>query len=465
MRDQCSWVHQNEPEEATRKAKDLIKMTIAKARLLESLEPVSLGLVNKALIVGGGLAGMTAALSIAGQGFEVHLVEKEAELGGYLRNMHYTLAGDDIKSYLSQTIDRVMSDELIYVYTNAEVESIDGVIGNFLTTLTTGKGDDAAQEQIEHGAVIVATGGTEFKPKEYLYGEDERVLTQQELECKIQDSDLASSIQNVVMIQCVGSRCEERPYCSRICCINALKNALKLKELNPEINIYIIYKDLRAYGYAEDYYTQARENGVFFIRYDDDNKPEVLTQDGELLVSVYDTILGEPLVLEADLVALSTAVLPADDNEKLAKMLKVPLTHNGFFLEAHVKLRPIDFSTDGVYLCGTAHSPMTIEECISQASGAAARATVLISKDSIVVAPIISVVDEERCAGCGLCETVCQFNAIQLTDTDTGRFARVTAASCKGCGTCGASCPQLAISMKHFTDEQLLAQVDALAFD
>ena len=454
IRDQCSWVHQREPEEATRKAKDLVKMAIAKSRYLEPLEEISLDLVNKALVIGGGLAGMTAVLSLAEQGFESYLMETEPELGGNLRNAYYTLSGDDIRSYMAQTIDRVMSNELIHVHTGAEIESIDGFVGNFLTTLSSG-------EQIEHGAVIVATGGSELKPGEYLYGEDERVLTQQELEQKI-GSGLVDpmSCNSVVMIQCVGSRCEERPYCSRICCAEAIKNALKLKELNPEINVYIIYRDLRAYGYAEDYYRQARESGVIFIRYED-NKPEVVVQDGQLMVSTHDLILDEPLVLGADLVVLSTAVLPAD-NEELAKMLKVPLTQNGFFLEAHVKLRPIDFATDGVYLCGTAHSPMTIEECISQASGCAARAAVLLSKDSIVVAPIVSVVDEELCVGCGLCETVCQFNAIQVEDTESGRTARVTAASCKGCGTCGASCPQHAITMRHFTNEQLLAQIGAL---
>ena len=459
IRDQCSWVHQREPEEATRKAKDLVKMAIAKARYLEPLEEVSIDLVNKALVVGGGLAGMTATLSLAEQGFETHLVEKEAELGGYLRNAHYTLSGDDIEGYLAQTVDRIMSNELIHAHTGAEIESIEGFVGNFLTTLSPGG------EQIEHGAVIVATGGTELKPDEYLYGEDDRVVTQQELEQLIADPQSQESriknLKSLIMIQCVGSRCEERPYCSRVCCAEAIKNALKLKELNPEINIYVLYRDLRSYGYAEDYYKEARENGILFIRYEDDSKPEVMAQDGQLLVSVRDLILDEPLVLEADLLALSTAVLPAD-NEELAKMLKVPLTQNGFFLEAHVKLRPVDFATDGVYLCGTAHSPMNIEECISQASGCAARAAVLLSKDAIVVAPTVSVVDEELCVGCGLCETVCQFNAIAVEDTESGRAARVTSASCKGCGTCGASCPQHAITMMHFTNEQLLAQVGAL---
>jgi len=453
IRDQCSWVHQREPEEATLKAKDLVRMAVAKARYLEPLEEVSVELVHKALVIGGGLAGMTAALSLSDQGFEVHLVERETELGGYLRNAHYTLSGDDIKDYLNKTVDRVKSSELIHVHAGVEIESIDGFVGNFLTTLSSG-------EQIDHGAVIVATGGSELKPKEYLYGEDKRVVTQQELEQMIGQHP-ASSIQNVVMIQCVGSRCEERPYCSRTCCSEAVKNALKLKELNPETNVYIIYRDLRTYGYAEDYYKKARESGVIFIRYDEDDEPEVVAQDNELMVSVRDLILDEKLVLPADLVVLSTAVLPAE-NEELAKMLKVPLTQNGFFLEAHVKLRPVDFATDGVYLCGTAHSPMTIEECISQASGCAARAAVLLSKDSIVVAPTVSVVDEELCVGCGLCETVCQFNAIEVVDTESGRTARVTAASCKGCGTCGASCPQHAITMRHFTDEQLLAQVEAL---
>jgi heterodisulfide reductase subunit A len=482
IRDQCSWVHQREPEEATRKAKDLVRMAVAKSRYLEPLEEVSLDLVKKALIVGGGMAGMTAALSLAEQGFESHLVEREAELGGNLRNAYYTLEGNNVADYLAKIVEKITSNELIHIHTGAEIESIEGFVGNFATTLSTG------DEPIEHGAVIVATGGQELKPEEYLYGEDERVITQQELEQKIGEIDMrhetsdlrletggdrelksdvsglrsqVSSLKSVVMIQCVGSRCEERPYCSRICCSEAVKNALKLKELNPDINVYILYRDLRTYGYAEDYYTEAREGGVIFIRYEDDSKPEVVEQEGQLMVSVRDLILDEPLVLGADLVVLSTAVLPAA-NEGLAKMLKVPLTQDGFFLEAHVKLRPVDFATDGVYVCGIAHSPMNIEECISQASGCASRAAVLLSKDTIVVPPTVSVVDEELCVGCGLCEAVCQFNAIQVEDTESGRSARVTSASCKGCGTCGASCPQQAITMKHFTDEQLLAQVGAL---
>ena len=461
IRDQCSWVHQREPEEATRKAKDLVRMAVAKARYLEPLEEVSLDLVKKALIVGGGLAGMTAALSLAEQGFESHLVERETELGGNLRNAYYTLEGNNVADYLAEIVDKITSNELIHVHTGAEIESIEGFVGNFATTLST------ENEQIEHGAVIVATGGHELKPEEYLYGKDERVLVQQELEQLIAGSENQKSeienpkYQNVVMIQCVGSRCEERPYCSRICCSEAVKNALKLKELNPDINVYILYRDMRTYGYAEDYYTEAREGGVIFIRYEEDSKPEVIEGEGQLMVSVTDLILDEPLVLGADLVVLSTAVLPAD-NEELAKMLKVPLTQDGFFLEAHVKLRPVDFATDGVYVCGIAHSPMNIEECISQASGCASRAAVLLSQDTIVVPPTVSVVDEELCVGCGLCEAVCQFNAIQIEDTESGRSARVTSASCKGCGTCGASCPQHAITMKHFTDEQLLAQVGAL---
>jgi len=503
IRDQCSWVHQREPQEATRKAKDLVRMAVAKARYLEPLEEVSVDLVNRALIIGGGLAGMIAALSLAEQGFESHLVEREPELGGYLRNAYYSLTGDDIRSYLAQTVDRVMSNELIHVHTGAQVQSIEGFVGNFVTEIATTDvetrhavsprvtGEEPVTRHpspviVEHGAIIVATGGSELKPDEYLYGKHENVLTQQELEQLIAAPAYAgaeSKIENLkslVMIQCVGSRCEERPYCSRICCAEAIKNALKLKELNPEINIYIMYRDLRTYGYAEDYYTKARESGVLFIRYDEDNKPEVIVREqgsgardqgkpltpddyplNPLLVSFHDLVLDERLVLQADLVVLSTAVLPAD-NEELAKMLKVPLTQNGFFLEAHVKLRPVDFATDGIYLCGTAHSPMTVEECISQASGCAARAAVLLSKDSITVAPTVSVVDEELCVGCGLCEIVCQFNAIQVVDTESGRAARVTAASCKGCGTCGASCPQHAITMKHFTDEQLMAQIGAL---
>ena len=462
IRDQCSWVHMHEPDRATEKAKDLVRMAVAKARLIEPLEEMSLDLVKRGLVIGGGLAGMTAALNLAEQGFECTLVEREAELGGNLRNRYYTLTGEDVAAYLRDLVGKVESSPLIQVRTGAEIEEIQGFVGNFAATLVS-NGD---REEIEHGAIIVATGAEELRPSEYLYGEDDRVLTQGELEKRLGEADAETrrrgDAETVVMIQCVGGRNEERPYCSRICCSQAIKNALKIKEMNPKAEVYILYKDMRTYGFREDQYREAREQGVLFVRYDDETAPEVSLDDGRLRVVAYDPILGEQLALAPDLLVLSAAIVPRE-NESLAKQLKVPLTGDGFFLEAHVKLRPVDFATDGIFLCGMAHSPKGIEETIAQANGSAARAGILLSKDAVTVMPTISEVDEDECIGCGLCESLCEFNSIRVEQTDAGRVARTIAASCKGCGTCAASCPQRAISMRGFTDEQLLAQVRAMA--
>jgi len=316
---------------------------------------------------------------------------------------------------------------------------------------------------LEHGVIIVTTGGSEYQPSEYLYGENERVITQLELEEKLATGALkAKRFNNIVMIQCVGSRTEERTYCSKVCCGQAIKNALKIREINPLANIYILYKDMRTYGVREVFYQKARNLGVTFIRYTDENKPEVTGDSKEVKVKVFDPVLSEDLLMKPDLVILSAGIVPNEDSNALAKMLKVPLNEDGFFLEAHVKLRPVDFATDGIFVAGLAHSPKPIEESISQALAAAGKAAIPLAKGSVSVEPIVSSVDDEKCFSCGLCESICPFAAIRLVSQNGVNKAETIPASCKGCGLCAASCPQQAITMGHFRSEELTAQVEAL---
>jgi heterodisulfide reductase subunit A len=455
IRDQCSWVHMHEPKEATEKAKDLVRVAVAKARLLNTLPKPMINVVPVGLIIGGGLAGMTAAIELARQGFEVHLVEKEKELGGYLRNIHYMLGSEDPQEKLKSIIKEASENEKIHVHLNTEVSEVKGYIGNFKTTLN----ENGEKKEIDHGIVIVATGAVEYKPKEYLYGKDERVLTQHELEEKLANGHFKAK--TVVMVQCVGSRNEERPNCSRICCAQAVKNALKIKELSPETDVYILYKDVRTYGFKEDYYRDAASKGVLFIRYDDKTKPEVSQENGRLQVSFFESVFNEWIQIEPDLLVLSVATIPSPDNKRIAEMLKVPLTHEGFFLEAHMKLRPVDFATDGVFLCGMAHSPKFIDESIAQACASAARAATVLSKKALEMEGSIANVNEDLCGGCRICEALCEYGAIEMKE-DSGKLrSHVIEALCKGCGVCGSACPTGAINMGHFTDKQILAQVRA----
>jgi len=455
IRDQCSWVHMHEHDKATEKAKDLVRSIVAKARLLRPLKKPMINVVPVGLVIGGGLSGMTAALELAKQGFEVHLVEKEKELGGNLRHIHYVTGSEDPQERLRSIVKEVSENEKIHVYLGAEIANIEGYVGNFKATLNY----DGEKKEIDHGIVIVATGAVEYKPTQYLYGEDERVLTQRELEERLAKGEF--NAKTVAMIQCVGSRNEERPNCSRICCVQAVKNALKIKELSPETDVYVLYKDVRTYGFNEDYYREAASKGVLFIRYDDENKPKVTRENDALKVLAWEPVLKTWFPIEPDLLVLSAATIPNPDNQRISEMLKVPLTKDGFFLEAHMKLRPVDFATEGVFLCGLAHSPKLIEESISQACGAAARAITILCKKALEVEGAIASVNEDLCSGCRICEAVCEYGGIKMEEKDGKLVSTVLEALCKGCGVCGSSCPTGAISMLHFTDDEILAQVRA----
>ena len=456
IRDQCSWVHMQEKEAATEKAKDLVRMAVAKVRLLKPLQEMTVGVTNKALIIGGGIAGMTATLELAEQGFECFLVEKEAELGGNSRKVYSTLEEDDVQELLENTTQKVKENQLIRVFTNAEIQEINGFVGNFKTTIKS----DGQEQSLEHGAVILACGGEEYKPTEYLYGENKRVVTQLELEQQLTNQSLkAKDLNNIVMIQCVGSRNDERPYCSRICCSQAVKNALKIKEGNPKAKVYILYRDLRTYGFKEDFYREARAKGVIFIRYDENQEPQVSREKGKLKVEVFNLVLKKKIALNPDLLVLSVGIVPRSGRKELSKMLKVPLNEDGFFLEAHVKLRPVEFATEGVFLCGLAHSPKPLSENISQAKAAAAKAATLLSKDSVVSGGYVAEIDKEKCKGCGLGVQACYFGAISYNEEL--EVAEVNPVLCKGCGNCAAICPSGACQIAGFLDEQILSQVSA----
>jgi heterodisulfide reductase subunit A-like polyferredoxin len=461
IRDQCSWVHMQEKDAATEKAKDLLRIAVARARIAESLEEMSLPVTPAGLVVGGGVSGMQAALGLAQQGFDVHLVEKEQELGGIARRISSTLEGGDVQAYLNDLIEKVSGDHLIHIYTDSEVIDTSGYVGNFSTQIRTSSGEEV---EVKHGASIIAIGGREYQPTEYLYGNDPRVVTLLELEEKIAKKDTKLlSAKNIVITLCVGSREEARNYCSRVCCSQAVKCALRLKELVPEMNVYVLYRDIRTYSLKEDYYRKAREQGVLFIRFEPEDKPRVEGGD-TLKVEVTEPSLGEKVLIEADMLALAAATLPPSDNRATSQVFKTSLDENGFFLEAHVKLRPVDFAGEGFFLCGLAHGPKSIEECISQAQAAVSRACTILSKKSMRAGGVVSAVDVSKCVGCGVCEAVCAFGAVNLEYNERlGRnVAVVTQASCKGCGVCASTCRSSAIDLKGFSDSEILEMVDAL---
>jgi heterodisulfide reductase subunit A-like polyferredoxin len=457
IRDQCSWVHMKQKTEATEKAEDLVRMAVANARMIQPLGEHELPVIHKAIVVGGGIAGMTSALKIADQGYEVYLLEKENKLGGNLWNLHYTLDGQDIRALLESAINRVKNHPMIHVLYNAGIVDSGGAKGNFTTGVKSGPNGE--YQKIQHGVVIIATGAQEAKPTEFLYGEDPRIVTQLELENKIvgKSADIAKA-KKVVMIQCVGSRNAERPNCSRTCCATAVKNALKLKELNPETEITVLYRDVRTYGLAEPYYAKAREKGVLFVRYEPEEKPEVKKDAQKLTVSFTDKVIRERIEIAPDLVVLSAAT-HARNNDEVASAMKIQRTLEGFFLEAHMKLRPVDLATDGMYLAGGAHGPKLITETISQASAAAARACTILSKEKMMVGGVIAVVDGERCAACLTCVRVCPYDVPVINIEGE---AEIDPAKCHGCGSCSAECPAMAIELMHFREPQLWAKANAL---
>ncbi len=463
IREHNSWVHQKEKEEATQKAKDLVRMSVARARCLQPLQEFDLPVNNNCLVVGGGVAGMVCSLSIAEQGHEVYLIEKDKELGGNARRVYYTLEGLDVQGYLSDLKEKIYKNPLVHVYTDATVIDAAGYIGNFVTTVKSPRGTT----EIKHGASVLAIGADEYKPTEYLYGQDERVMTQLELEGKIavEDESIVNA-QSLVMIQCVGCRNEDRNYCSRICCTHAVKNALKLKEKNPEVEIYILFRDMRTYGLSEDYYRAASEKDVKFIRFEPTDAPQVepVVEEGRpvLRVTVPDPILGQYMALDADYLVLSAATLPSAATKDVAAQFKVVLSLDGFFKEAHVKLRPVEFATDGVFLCGLAQYPKHITETINQAYGAAGRVLTLLSRDTVTASGSVCEVNEKMCMGCGSCASVCTYGAIEMVETKQGKKATMNPVLCKGDGLCNAMCPTGAISLRHYTEDELLSQIDAI---
>ena len=461
IREQCSWVHSDKPELATEKAKKLIEMTVAKTRFLQPICESQIPVTQKALIIGGGIAGMTAALSLADQGYEIALVEKEPVLGGYLNNISFTVDGIDVKKTLKETIEKIEKNRLIKVFTNSVLDSLNGYVGSYESKIKTAK----VIEKFNHGVIIVAIGAQEYTPDSFNYGKDSRVLTQSELEKKLSDLKPGQIHDGevFVMIQCVESRDDTRPYCSRICCMQALKNALKIKEINPRAEVFILYRDLMTYGFREIYYTQAREKGVMFLQYDTTKKP-VVHNDNRLIVKVFESMLSQNLELPADHLVLSTGLNPNNSTEHISKMLKISVNSDGFFLEAHVKLRPVDFSTRGIFLAGNCHIPKFIGESIYQAQAAAARAATILAQPSLSAEPNTAYVDEDLCSGCSLCISICPYKAIEsvkeVKNDKKITHAKVNDALCMGCGACVAACPPGAMQQRGFKDKQIMPMID-----
>jgi heterodisulfide reductase subunit A len=456
LREGVAWVHKEQPEAATEKAKSLVAMAAERARLQKSTVAASSAVKRGTLIIGGGLGGLVSALHIAEQGYEVYLVEKSSELGGNLRHIHHTLEGNNPQELLDELTKAVEASPLINIYRETELIKFEGYAGNFEVTL---KNKDQ-EIPLLVGTVIVATGGREYQPEEYLYGQSDCIITQKEMEEKLESGSLkAENIKTAVMIQCVGSRNEQRPYCSRICCSQALKNALRLKQLNPQAQIFVLYRDMMSFGFMEEYYTLAREAGVIFIRYELNEEPQVKLDQGVLKVEVKEPALGEKLLLEPDILVLSPAVLPQDSNPELARLLGIDLTDEGFFKEAEVKFRPVDFSKDGIYACGIALSPRNIGEVIANAQAAAQRAVTLLSKEQLFPSAVVAEVNERWCTGCELCVQACPYGA-RVKDKDKGVVV-VREALCYGCGACVAACPSGAAKLRRFTNKQILSMIDA----
>ncbi|MDD5206774.1 MAG: FAD-dependent oxidoreductase [Desulfobacterales bacterium] len=431
-------------------------MAVARAASLKPLNERIINVIQRALVIGGGIAGMNSALDLARQGFDVTLVEKEPELGGFSRRLYHTIEGSDIPAYLKKLTAEVIGEKKIEVLTGAQISTFGGYKGNFKTTILVGSGRE--KRTVDHGVIVVATGATEYRPKEFLYGEDERVVTQVELADLLEKMG-AANLSSVVMIQCVGSRNDENPECSRICCQNAVKNALHIKKLNPETQVVVLYRDIRTYGLLEEYYRTAREKGVLFIRFDRETPPDVKKDANGLTVTVKDHVLGRDIQIKPDLLALS-AGMRAEDTTALSGILKLNRNPEGYFMEAHVKLRPVDMPGDGIFLCGTAHAPKLISETISQAHAAASRATSFLALGKIKLSAITAQVDTDHCVRCLTCVRSCPFGVPVFNEKE--HVIVIDEAMCHGCGVCAGICPRKAIRLNFYEDDQILCKIDSL---
>lgn len=456
IRDQCSWVHGNNRDKATQKSKDLIRASVARAIQLEPLYDKSYPVINKGLVIGAGLAGMTAALTIADQGFQVYLVEKSDRMGGFAQNLPFTLEGHSPARLIRYLIERVTHHPNISIHLDSKLVSHGGHLGAFNGTLQ----NNDNQIDINYGAVVVATGGRPYEPEEYLYGEDERTLTQVQFSKRLlDDPSWARQLKRIVMIQCVGSREPDFPFCSRVCCSAAVKNSIRLKEMNPGVQIIVLYRDVRTYGFKELYYQKARQKGVLFFRYIPEEKPAVYENSGQVIVDFTDRSSHQDFRVEPDLVVLSAGIRPGEGALQIARLLKLPVADEGFFLEAHAKLRPVEFATSGIFLAGLAHSPRFIEESITMAKSAGQQAMKILCRERMTTSAAVAEVDAEKCAACLACVRVCPFHAPFINEDGV---SEIPPSACMGCGICASECPAKAIQLKHSTDDQVLAKIDAL---
>ena len=456
IRDQNTWVHMNQPEKATNKAKDLVRMAVAKAAFVEPLHQVDLPIKKSLLVVGGGVSGMEAAVGAAAQGIDVHLLEKAPVLGGIANHLNTTWKGESVRAYLNHLTNSVRTSDAITVHMETEVTATTGSMGNFITTVAT----DGDEFSIEHGAAIIATGGMEHKPEEYMYGDHPDVLTHLDMDAAFREEDeRVEAAKKVVFVQCVGSRNKDNPYCSKVCCTHSLKSAIALKEMDPRKRVYVVYRDIRSYGFREDLYQQARQMGVLFIRYDLEKMPKLsLDAEGNLAFTVLDHVLQMEVLINPDLVVLASGITPGD-NRALFEKFKIPVNAEGFLVEAHAKLRPVDFASDGLFVAGLAHYPKPLEESIAQARASVARAMTILSRDSLKVGGVVAEVTPEKCAVCLTCVRTCPY-AIPFIHEDG--YAKIEASECHGCGACVSECPGKAIKLNHFTDQQIIAKTDAL---
>jgi heterodisulfide reductase subunit A len=454
IRNQCSWVHASDAKAGTEKAKDLVRMAVGKVSLFEPMDEPQIKINQTALVIGGGISGMSAARNLAEQGYATCLIEKTSALGGQARDIYQTWRGENVQENLIKLIQEVQSNPKIDVCLNTEMKQVEGFVGNFRSTLQM----NGNEKVLEHGIAIIATGASELKPDQYLYGKDPRVLTSLDLDRKLIDGDsVLKHARSAVFIQCVGSRIKERPYCSKVCCTHSVLNALQLKEIHPELDVYIVYRDMRTYGLREDLYREARAKGILFIRYDDNKELKVNKDKEDLQVLFTSSVLNREMEIRPDLLILATAIVPPKENP-VAQLFKVPVNRDGFFVEAHVKLRPIDFSTDGVFVCGLAHSPKPIDESIAHGLGAAARAVTLLSQKEMFGNAIVASINSESCVGCQGCLKVCPYEAIRYLEDKS--ICEINEAICKGCGACAATCPSASAQLKRFTNKQIYAQIE-----